>query len=290
VKRADLALHAAKADRNAWRIFEPEMERRLADRRDMEAELRGALVRGEIDIHYQPHVRSSDMRLVGFEALLRWHHPRLGDVPPSTFIPIAERIGTIQEIGLWALREACGHAALWPDDLRLNVHMSAVQLSSADLPSMIARALAETGLSARRLEIEVTESVMLPDRAPTLSVLRIIKGFGVSVALDDFGSGHTQLRYLMRFPFDKLKIARAFVAEAGERGTALAILRSFTNLARQLGVVITAEGVETQDQLEIMREAGCDEVQGFLLGSPCPAAELGPLLAAAAASRNMAAA
>jgi diguanylate cyclase (GGDEF)-like protein len=281
LRRADLALYRAKEDgRGTWRFFEPEMERQATERHRIETELREALPRGELSILFQPQLSLRSGRIAGCEALLRWRHARMGDIPPSLFVPVAEKIGLILRLGEHVLRVACREAASWPEDVRVAVNLSAVQFTAGDVPATVARVLAETGLPPQRLELEVTESVLIRDDAVVLEAMRALKRLGVRLSLDDFGTGYSSLSYLLRFPFDKVKIDRAFVRAGESRAEAEAIVRHITSLARHLGMTTTAEGVETLEQLDDMRAADCDEVQGFLVGRPCAAQDLRVLLEA----------
>jgi EAL domain-containing protein (putative c-di-GMP-specific phosphodiesterase class I) len=225
--------------------------------------------------------------VVGFEALLRWRHPDKGLVPPDQFIPLAEEIGAIVPIGEWILLTACRTAASWPDDLKVAVNLSAVQFRSANLVAAVAGALRESGLPASRLELEITETVLLRDTASTLATLEAFHALGVRIAMDDFGTGYSSLSYLHRFPFDRIKIDQSFVRELGKQRDCDAIVRAVTALSRELGMATTAEGVETQEQLRALTLAGCTAVQGYLFSRPVPAAAVLDLLRSMPALENM---
>jgi diguanylate cyclase (GGDEF)-like protein len=281
LKHSDLALYAAKSDgRGVYRFFEPEMDRQVSARRALEIDLREAVEGGQLAIAYQPIMILSSERFCGFEALLRWNHPQRGMIPPSDFIPLAEATGLIVPIGEWVLREACREAASWPAGLKVAVNLSAVQFKSPTLVQTIFSALTATGLAASCLELEITESVLLSDTERTLDILKQIHAIGVRVALDDFGSGYSSLSYLRSFPFDKIKVDRSFVRGIDANDpSSLAILRTVALLGRALGMVTTAEGVETEEQLARLRAKGFDEVQGYLLSRPLSSTVLGSFLA-----------
>jgi predicted signal transduction protein with EAL and GGDEF domain len=281
LKNADLALYRAKADgRAAWRFFEPSMEARIVGRRLLELDLRDAVAAGDFELHYQPLVEFGSRRPKGFEALLRWRHPLRGLVGPAEFIPLTEEIGLIGALGEWALRRACADAAAWPDGLKVAVNLSAAQLRSGPaIVGVVADALAASGLGAARLEIEITEGVMLHDTEETLATLGRMKALGVSIAMDDFGTGYSSLSYLRRFPFDKVKIDRSFVLGLGVEGEDCgAIIRAVADLCDGLGMAATAEGVETEEQLARLAAEGLAEEQGYLFGRPVPASEISRLL------------
>jgi len=279
LKRADLALYRAKADgRDRFRFFEAAMDRNAQERRLLELDLRQALPRGEFELHFQSCISVATGRINGFEALLRWRHPTRGMVPPSEFIPLAEEIGLIVPIGEWVLQQACTEAANWPDEIRVAVNLSAVQFISGRLVDTVAGALARSGLAPRRLELEITESVLLQDDAAACVILNELRTLGTHISLDDFGTGYSSLSYLRRFPFERIKIDRSFVQHLCDNDDCVAIVRAVTGLGRSLGIVTTAEGVETQEQFERLRADHCTEVQGFLFGQPLPAAEVSALL------------
>ncbi|MET4065752.1 diguanylate cyclase (GGDEF)-like protein [Bradyrhizobium sp. S3.2.6] len=275
MKCADLALYQAKAKgRGAYQLFEPEMEEEARSRHALEHDLRGALEANQFHLVFQPQVRLDTTELTGFEALLRWKHPSRGFVSPAEFIPIAEENGLIVPIGEWVLRTACATAASWPD-VTVAVNLSPVQFRSRGLVTMVTSALAEAGLPPRRLELEVTETALLDDSEATIGILHQLRTLGVRVSLDDFGVGYSSLSYLRKFPFDRIKIDRSFVGTLGESPESAAIVRTIASLGAVLGVETTAEGVETIEQLDFVRECGCTAVQGYYFGKPCPAAEVG---------------
>ncbi|MBR1218869.1 EAL domain-containing protein [Bradyrhizobium sp. U87765 SZCCT0131] len=281
LKNADVALYRAKTDgRGTWRFFEPEMDAILQERRALELDLREAMERDQFDLFYQPLYDLSLNEICGFEALLRWRHPTRGLVPPDQFVPIAEEIGLIIPLGEWALRRACDEAAGWPNELKVAVNISAVQFRSPRLIDAVAEALALSRLPARRLELEITESVLLANSVETLATLHKLRGLGPRIALDDFGTGYSSLSYLRSFPFDKLKIDRSFVKDATTTDGSDLIVRAIISLGKSLGMRTTAEGVETLEQLNRMRAEGCSEAQGFLFSPPVPAGELPALLSA----------
>ena len=278
MKNADLALYGAKsAGRGRFVFFEPVMEQNVVDRHRIETELRDALAQGAFELYYQPIVKVATRRIIGFEALLRWRHPTRGMISPADFIPVAEDNGFITQIGAWALNAACQEAAGWPEDLKIAVNLSPVQFRSGTLIETIFAACVDAGLAPHRLELEITESTMMQDTDATLVMLREIKALGVRIAMDDFGTGYSSLAYLQRFPFDKIKIDRAFVRDI-ERGTNLTIIRAVTSIAENMGIGTTAEGVETEQQFARVAEEGCDEVQGYLFSPPRPASEVAAML------------
>src|SRR5205807_7306249 len=230
---------------------------------------RSAIERGQLTLHYQPQVRM-DGTPIGFEALVRWNHPVHGTVPPATFIPLAEESGTIIPIGQWILREACREAASWPRPLQIAVNLSPVQFRHGDLPGLVHTVLLDTGLAAGRLELEITEGVLIGDFSRPVSILRRLKAMGVRIAMDDFGTGYSSLSYLQSFPFDKIKIDQAFIANVDRNPQSAAIVRAVIGLGRGLDLPVIAEGVETADQLAFLLREACQEVQGFLVGKPLP--------------------
>ena len=280
LKRADMALYAAKAaGRHTYRFFEPEMNARLQARRNLELDLRDALLRGEFELYYQPTLSVETRQVTGFEALIRWHHPERGLVLPGDFVPLCEEIGLINPIGDWVLRQACAEATGWPEHFRVAVNLSATQLkNNKGLVQSVASALAMSGLRPSRLELEITESVLLQENEATLATLHRMRALGVRIAMDDFGTGYSSLSYLRSFPFHKIKIDRSFVRELGTRADCAAIVRALAGLATSLGMTTTAEGVETEEQFEHLKDQGCDEVQGYLFGRPHPATELAALV------------
>lgn len=276
---ADTALYAAKRDgRGAFRFFAEEMNIALRQRRAMEADLRQALARNEFELYYQPQVNLRTHALTGVEALLRWHHPERGFVTPDNFIPLAEEIGLLPQIGAWVLREACGNARRWAG-MTIAVNVSAHQIHAGGFETLVARALAESGLPASCLEIEITEGVLLTQTDATIGTLEQIRALGVSIAMDDFGTGYSSLGYLQRFRFDKLKIDRSFIASLGTDPSASAIVDAVLGITRALGVRANAEGVETEEQARLLSERGCNEAQGWLFGRPVPAGQIDTLLA-----------
>ena len=284
-KNADIALYRAKAaGRNTYSFYEPGMDAAVAARNQLERDLRDAIRQGGFVLHYQPIVNLASGEVGGFEALLRWQHPTRGMISPAEFIPVAEETGTIVAIGEWALQEACREAAAWPNALRVAVNVSAVQFQRPGLEQSVVRALAASGLTAERLELEITETVLMQDAEAAVVCLHRLRSLGVRIALDDFGTGHSSLSYLRRFPFDKIKIDRSFIKEIADPDTAT-IVRAIVGIGERLGTSITAEGVETREQLVCVQQEGCTEVQGFLYSRPVPAAfartfARGPLSAA----------
>ncbi|MDP3691060.1 EAL domain-containing protein [Bradyrhizobium sp.] len=279
LKHADLALYHAKAEgRGVYRFFEPGMDARAQARRTLELDLRTALSSDQFEVHYQPIHNLEADRIVAFEALLRWNHPRRGLIAPIEFIPVAEQTGLMIPLGDWVLRRACRDAAGWPGDIRVAVNLSPVQFRNPDMVSSVTAALAAAGLPARRLELEITETALLQNSEATLSMLHALRGHGVQIAMDDFGTGYSSLSYLRSFPFDRIKIDGSFVGELSTRGDAIAIIHAVAVLARRLGISTTAEGVETREQLAMLRLEGCTEAQGYLFGRPRPAVEVDALL------------
>ncbi|SEO86226.1 diguanylate cyclase (GGDEF) domain-containing protein [Methylobacterium sp. ap11] len=279
LRAADMALYRAKAEgRGTHRFFEPAMDVEIQARRTVELDLRNALAERQFALAFQPFLGLSDNRIAGFEALVRWHHPVRGVVSPAAFVPIAEETGMIVPLGEWVLRQACREAARWPTGVRVSVNLSPVQFRSGDIDATVIAALRDAGLDPHRLELEITEGVLLQDNASTLAILHRLKGLGVRIAMDDFGTGYSSLGYLRAFPFDKIKIDRAFVADLSLRPDALAIVRAVTTLADSMGMTTTAEGVETEEQLAHLRGAGCTEVQGYLISRPVPAEAVAPML------------
>ncbi|MCK1395691.1 EAL domain-containing protein [Bradyrhizobium sp. 1] len=279
LKNADLALYRAKADgRGTYRFFETGMDARAQARRLLEMDLRAALQRNEFEPYYQPIRDVASDRVVAFEALLRWNHPQRGLIAPINFIPLAEETGLIVQLGEFVLRSACADAATWPDDVDVAVNLSPVQFKSPNLIATVTDALAASGLAARRLELEITESVLLQNSEATLTTLHELRGMGVRISLDDFGTGYSSLSYLRSFPFDKIKIDRSFVSELATRQDSMAIIRAVTGLGRSLGIVTTAEGVENDAQLELLRREGCTQVQGYLFSMPRPASDVALML------------
>ena len=275
LKNADVALYRAKMEgRGTWRFFEPAMDASLQRRRAIELDLREAMVKDEFSLYYQPLYDLHLDRICGFEALLRWHHPKRGLVAPDQFIPIAEEIGLIGPLGEWVLNRACEQAVTWPSEMKLAVNVSAVQFRDPDFIDVAVDALAASKLSPRRLELEITESVFLANSSETLATLHKLKALGLRIALDDFGTGYSSLSYLRSFPFDKLKIDKSFVRDATATHGSKSIVRAVISLGRSLGMTTIAEGIETVEQLDHMRAEGCNEAQGFLFSHPVPVTEI----------------
>jgi len=265
---ADVALYRAKAEgRDTIRFFEPDMAAQLRDRRELQHDLQSALANDELRLDFQPLARI-DGEIVGFEALVRWHHPSRGVVAPGIFIPLTEEDGLIVAMGEWILYAACREAASWPNQLQISVNLSPVQFRNDDIVRLVHETLIETGLDAGRLELEITEGVLIDDFSRAVSILRRLKSLGVRIALDDFGTGYSSMSYLQAFPFDMIKIDRSFISNLERSAQSKALLRGVIGLARGLELPVTAEGVETQAQLEVLTRAGCDLVQGFLIGRP----------------------
>jgi predicted signal transduction protein with EAL and GGDEF domain len=280
LKNADLALHRAKElGRGTFCFFEEQFDHAAQARRRMEADLRAALAEGQFALHFQPLFDLAHDRIGSFEALLRWRHPVRGPVSPAEFIPIAEETGLIVEIGAWVLREACQQAVRWPDHVRVAVNVSSVQIRRPGLNEVVMRALAASGLAPTRLELEITESLLLDGSEATLKLLHGLRTLGVKIALDDFGTGYSSLSYLQSFPFDKIKIDQSFIRDLLKRPGAVAIVRAITDLARALGMETTAEGVEEGEQLDELRKHGCSSVQGYLFSRPIAASAVHALLA-----------
>jgi diguanylate cyclase (GGDEF)-like protein/PAS domain S-box-containing protein len=278
-RNADIALYRAKAaGRNTFRFYEAGMDSLVTQRNLLELEMREAVRAGGFSLNYQPVMHLATETVRGFEALLRWNHPVRGSIAPGEFIPLAEETGLIGPLGTWALRAACIEAASWPGELRIAVNVSAVQFLQGTLEQGVVAALAASGLPAWRLELEITESVLMQDAEAVVACLHRLRAMGVRIALDDFGTGYSSLSYLRRFPFDRIKIDRSFIREIADPGTA-AIVRAVVGLGAHLGTSITAEGIETEAQLEQVRREGCTEVQGFLFSRPLPSAEARAFLA-----------
>ena len=277
LKNADMALYRSKADgRGVYRFFEAEMDARMQVRRTMELDLRRAIVNGEFELFYQPLFNTQTQLITAFEALIRWHHPARGLIPPLDFVPLAEETGLIIPMGEWVMQKACEQAAHWPSQARVAVNLSPVQFRGKTLLSMVSSALARSGLAAERLELEITETVLLQDSDATLATLHDLRALGVRISMDDFGTGYSSLSYLRKFPFDKIKIDGSFIRDITEQG--LPIVRAVAAMGSGLGIVTTAEGVETREQLELLEREGCTEVQGYLLSQPLPAGDVVNLL------------
>jgi diguanylate cyclase (GGDEF)-like protein len=280
IKNADLAMYEAKAaGRRTYRFFEPEMDSKAKARRGLEQDLRKAISASNFELHYQPLVDLTSGKVTGFEALLRWRHPERGIISPLHFIPIAEETGLINEIGDWVLKTACAEASSWPEEIKLAVNVSPVQFKSGTFALKVAAALAESGLAANRLELEITEAVLIRDDEAALTVLHQLRAIGVSIALDDFGTGYSSLSYLQRFPFDKIKIDRSFIRDIARVGGSSPIIQAVVNIAVSRNMTPTAEGVETRDQLDALRALGCTQMQGYFFSAALPASEARKLLA-----------
>lgn len=269
LKNADLALYRAKEDgRNTFRFFEPAMDAALQRRRRLESDLRNALHKNQLYLDYQPQFDLASGKLTGYEALVRWWHPREGEIPPSTFLPIAEETGLIVPLGEWVLKTACAYATTWPADTKLALNLSPAQFKTQNVYELVRRVLAETGLEPERLELEVTETIILQNTEAVIETLKRLDELGVSIAMDDFGTGYSSLSYLARLPVKKIKIDRSFIDTLGMNEQNAAIVSSIVGLGQSLHVTITAEGVETETQAEILRKWGCNQVQGFYCGRP----------------------
>jgi diguanylate cyclase (GGDEF)-like protein/PAS domain S-box-containing protein len=275
LRNADMALYRAKANgRGNFHFFQPEMDAQMQDRRRLELDLRKALLADQFELYYQPLIQLASGEVAGFEALIRWNHPERGLVGPNEFIPVAEEIGLIVPLGEWVLRQACRDAAAWPGKITVAVNLSAAQFRNPMLALSVVSALGQSGLAASRLELEITETVLLQDDRAVLDTLHQIRDLGVRISMDDFGTGYSSLSYLRSFPFDKIKIDRSFISELGKENDCVAIIRAVTRLGSSLGMITTAEGVETEQQLEILRAEGCTQVQGYLFSKPKPVSEI----------------
>jgi len=287
LKNADLAMYAAKAaGRRTYRFFEPDMDVQVQARRKLEMDLRQAIAEEALEVYYQPCVSLQDNRINGCEALVRWRHAERGMISPAEFIPIAEETGLINQLGEWVLATACTEATTWPDDIRLAVNVSPVQFRSGTLALRIVAALAASGLPASRLELEITEAVLIRDDEAALAILHQLRAIGVRIALDDFGTGYSSLSYLQRFPFDKIKIDRCFVNDIAEPDGSSSIVQAVVNIAAARHMTTTAEGVETQQQMELLRALGCAEMQGYLFSPAKPAADIKQLFFSRSARRE----
>jgi EAL domain-containing protein (putative c-di-GMP-specific phosphodiesterase class I) len=279
-----MALYRAKSDGGGvHHFFEKEMDRQAQKRRDMELDLRRAFGTGEFELHYQPLVDIASDRISGFESLLRWHHPEKGMISPAEFIPVAEDIGLIAQLGEWVLREACSEAVKWPVAIKVAVNLSPAQFRSRNLVQTVISALAQSGLSPKRLELEITESIFLAETEANLATLHQLRELGVGISMDDFGTGYSSLSYLRSFPFDKIKIDRSFIKDISDKGDCAAIVKAVAGLGKGLGIATTAEGVETIEQLSFLAKEGCDGVQGYLLGKPLPIGQYAGLVGREAA-------
>ncbi len=275
LKNADMALYNAKSDgRGSYRFFESEMDQRMKVRRGLELDLRKALLNGEFEMYYQPLVNLQTSQITTFEALLRWNHPTRGLVSPGDFIPIAEETGLIVQIGEWVLRTACKEAVNWPGHIKVAVNLSPIQLKDRKLLDLVKSAIAESGLQASRLQLEITESILMQNTFATLSLLHELRRLGAQIAMDDFGIGYSSLSYLRSFPFDKIKIDRSFITDIANEAEPLAIVNAVAGLAKCLNMVSTAEGVETSEQRATLQSTGCTEMQGYLFSKARPASAL----------------
>ena len=275
VKNADLALYRAKSQgRNTYSLFEPSMAAAVEFRHALEADLRNAVARDEFELHYHPIVEISTMEVVSVEGLLRWRHPERGLIAPDDFIPLAEDTGLINPIGEWALRRACGDALNWPQNVRVAVNLSPLQFQSGNLVEIVSKVLSETGLPGKRLELEITETVLLESCAENIEALHRLRDKGIAIVLDDFGTGYSSLSYLRMFPFDRIKIDRSFVSELSADADCAAIVTAIASLGLGLHIDTVAEGIETEAALVLARASGCTQAQGFLFGKPCRASEL----------------
>lgn len=275
LKSADLAMYRAKADgRGTYRFFEPDMDERAQARRALEIELRRAVANNAFELHYQPLVGLEKGRVSAVEALLRWPQPKGASIPPSVFIPVAEELGLIVPLGAWALRQACVDAMNWPDSVTVSVNLSSVQFKHGGLLQAVLDALAVSGLPARRLELEITESVLLDKSDTNLAVLNKLREHGIRIALDDFGTGYSSLSYLRLFHFDKIKVDQSFIRDLSGHSNSLSIVRAVADIGSSFGMTTTAEGVETEEQLKWLRHEGYAEVQGYLFGRPSPASQI----------------
>jgi diguanylate cyclase (GGDEF)-like protein len=275
IRSADIAMHRAKADgRGTYRFFEADMNNRMQARRQLEIDLRKALTNREFELHYQPLLSLDNDEITGFEALLRWNHPERGRVSPADFIPLAEETGIIVSMGEWVLRQACTDAVSWPEHIKVAVNLSPVQFKGHGLVLSVFSALSTSGLAPNRLELEITESVLMEDTDAALAMLHQLRSLGVSIAMDDFGTGYSSLSYLQRFPFDKIKVDRSFVMGLGHNTSSIAVLRAVASLGTSLSVLTTAEGVETEQQLTAVRAEGISQIQGYLVSPPRPASEI----------------
>jgi EAL domain-containing protein (putative c-di-GMP-specific phosphodiesterase class I) len=280
LKNADMALYRAKSEgRGSWRFFEPEMDIKAQARRSLELDLRHAVATGAFEVYYQPLINLKTGKISTCEALLRWQHPERGMISPVEFIPIAEEMGLIVDIGNWVLRRACLDCAQWPDGVHVAVNLSPIQFRRGNVMRAITEALSAAQLATERLEIEITESVLLQDTEATRALLLQLREFGVRISLDDFGTGYSSLSYLHLFPLHKVKIDRSFLADVGANKRSLPLLRNVARLITELGMTVTMEGVETKEQLDlIMTETSVDEAQGYLFSRPVPMRELVKLL------------
>jgi len=285
MKNADLALYGAKSEgRGTYRFFEQEMDTRMKARRDLEMDLRNALANKQLELYYQPLVNLQTNEISAFEALLRWNHPTRGMISPADFIPIAEETGLIIPIGDWVVITACEQAVNWPDHVKVAVNLSPAQLKNRNLVKVVQTALADSGMAANRLQLEITESLLMQNTFSTLATLHELRKLGVQIAMDDFGTGYSSLSYLRSFPFDKIKIDRSFIQDLSNGAEPLAIVNAVAGLAKCLNMISTAEGVETQQQFDALQSVGCTEMQGYLFSKARPAGEIGQFFAERAKS------
>ena len=287
LKSADLAMYSAKSDgRGTYRMFDPEMDAIVQTRRLLERDMRTALAQDGFRLYYQPLVNLQTKKVTAFETLMRWEHPERGAVPPAEFIPVAEEMGLIVQLGEWALRQACAEAMEWPDGICISVNLSPLQFSKGNLVSTVMSALASSGLPAARLELEITESVLLEKSERNIAILNQLRDLGVRISMDDFGTGYSSIGYLRSFQFDKIKIDQSFVRDLLVDEGSLAIVRAIAGLGVSFGMTTTAEGVETEEQMRCLNLEGCIEVQGYLYSKPVPAHEITELLANLADRRS----
>lgn len=290
VVAANLALYTAKErSRGGYQFYQASMTKELTDRRQIEMDLREAIEHNELELYFQPIVNLRDNIVTGFEALARWNHRTRGFVPPSDFIPVAEDTGMIMQLGEWALTEACRKIAQFPVDLNVAVNLSPVQFSAPSLVDVVQRALIAGGLAPHRLELEITERLLLGNNERILSTLNQLRQLGIRIALDDFGTGYSALSYLRKFPLDRIKIDRSFVIDLAAGSDQVVVVQAVLGIARALGMAVTAEGVETADQQDFLKAMGCDSAQGSLFGSPVPFEKLAEIVAGRAATEAMAA-
>jgi EAL domain-containing protein (putative c-di-GMP-specific phosphodiesterase class I) len=289
MSKADLALYKAKAaGRNSFRFYDATLESEARVRHNLQLDLHAALAEEQFELHYQPIVSAATQQVVCAEALVRWRHPRDGIIGPDRFIPVAEETGMIVPLGEWILRRACLDALDWPENVNVAVNISPVQFRKGDLVETIGRLLAETGFPAGRLDVEITENVFMKDSAENLAIMQGLKKLGLAISLDDFGTGYSSLAYIRAFPLDKIKIDKSFIAEALQSNDCAAIVATIVNLARNLNIATVAEGIETREQHQFLRAAGCTYFQGYFFGRPMSAGEMRSRLEEAAAKASMA--
>jgi EAL domain-containing protein (putative c-di-GMP-specific phosphodiesterase class I) len=275
MRLADVALYKAKADgRNTWRYFSGELSSQIEENQSFEVDLRQAIAKQQLVLHYQPRYSTENSVIASVEALVRWQHPSKGLIGPDEFIPIAERSDIIVKLGRWVLVTACETAVKWPNDFAISVNISPAQFTKSDIVNDVREALKKSGLQAYRLELEITESVMLSDVEGALTIMRSLKELGVKLNMDDFGTGYSSLGYLRTYPFDSIKIDKRFTASLSKGESDRTIVQAIIHLGRAMGMSVTAEGVETEDQLQLLREDQCNEVQGFLFSKPVTSDEL----------------